>query len=124
MQQLLNVLVLVSAASHFFFLVLETFLWRTSHGRKAFGMTEEEADRTWRLAANQGCYNGFLALGLVWSVIARDPGEALRLKAFFLGCVAIAAIVGAVTVSARILVIQGAPAFLGLAIIASGFILA
>ena len=108
-----RVLVLAVAALHAYFLVLEMFLWRTARGRATFGMTQAFADSTATLAANQGLYNGFLAAGLVWSVIADAP---LRqpLAVFFLGCVIVAGVYGAVTVSRRILFVQALPAAVAL----------
>ena len=108
-----NILVAFVALEHLGFLVLEMFLWRTPYGRKTFGNTVEMAESTWRLAANQGLYNGFLAAGLVWSLAAPEPFAA-QLRLFFLVCVLVAAVFGAATASRRILVIQGLPALLAL----------
>src|SRR4051812_41538319 len=106
-----NVLVALVALVHVYILVLEMFLWRTPRGRAAFGTTPEFAEQTAALAANQGLYNGFLAAGLVWGLVAADPvGRQVTL--FFLACVAIAGVYGAVTVSRRILVVQTVPAVL------------
>ena len=58
------------------------------------------------LAANQGLYNGFLVAGLVWGLVA-DRND---VKLFFLACVIVAGVYGAVTVSRRILVVQALPA--------------
>ena len=76
--------------------------------------TPEFAEQAAPLAANQGLYNGFLAAGLVWSLLASEP-LAGPLRLFFLVCVLVAAVFGAATVSRRILVIQGLPAALALA---------
>ena len=102
------------AALHLYFLVLEMFLWRKPLGRKIFRMTEAQSEATATLAANQGLYNGFLAAGLLWSLLAAPPLRA-PLAAFFGGCVIVAGIFGAVTVSRRILIVQALPAALALA---------
>jgi putative membrane protein len=102
------------AALHLYFLVLEMFLWATPVGQKAFGRTAAEQASTKVLAANQGLYNGFLAAGLVWSLIA-SPVVALPLRVFFLGCVVIAGVYGGLTASRKILVVQAVPAALALA---------
>lgn len=108
-----NALVLVVAAIHVYILVLEMFLWRTERGRRAFRTDQAFADASATLAANQGLYNGILAAGLVWGVIAADP-VGFQVTLFFLGAVAIAGIYGALTVSRRILIVQTVPAVLAL----------
>ena len=109
-----NILVALSALLHLGFLVLEMFLWAEPVGRRVFRMSQQQADATKVLAANQGLYNGFLAAGLVWSLIASPPEFAFQLKLFFLVCVIVAAIYGAWSVKPRILLVQGGPAILAL----------
>ncbi len=111
---LANILIALTALLHAGFLVLEMFLWTGPQGRKVFRMTAEQAEATKVLAANQGLYNGFLAAGLVWSLIASPPEFAFQLKLFFLVCVIVAAIYGAWSVKPRILLVQGGPAILAL----------
>ncbi|GIH26828.1 membrane protein [Acrocarpospora phusangensis] len=98
------------AAIHVYILVLEMFLWTTPRGRAAFGTTPEFAAQSRTLAGNQGLYNGFLAAGLIWGLIGRDPA----VLTFFLACVIIAGLYGAATVSRRILYVQSVPAALAL----------
>jgi putative membrane protein len=103
------VLVGLVAAIHVYIVVLEMLLWATPTGRRIFGTTPEFAEESKVLAANQGLYNGFLAAGLVWGLVAgRDD-----VRLFFLGCVIVAGLYGAATVSRRILVVQALPAVLG-----------
>ena len=106
-----NILVGLVAVLHAYFLVLEMFLWTKPAGRGAFGLTKEFAEQTKSLAANQGLYNGFLVAGLVWGLIDDD----LAFKVFFLGCVIVAGLYGAATVSRKILFVQAVPAVLALA---------
>jgi putative membrane protein len=108
-----NVLVGLVALIHAYILVLEMFLWKTPRGRAAFGTDAEFAEKSATLAANQGLYNGFLAAGLVWALVA-GGSVGYQAKIFFLVCVIVAGIYGAVTVSRRILVVQSVPALLGL----------
>ncbi|MCX7557241.1 DUF1304 domain-containing protein [Xanthomonadaceae bacterium JHOS43] len=100
------------AVLHLWFLVLEMFLWTTPKGRRTFGLTPEFAQQTRTLAANQGLYNGFLAAGLVWGLWLGEGGFAIRL--FFLGCVVVAGVFGAMTVGRKILFIQALPAALAI----------
>ena len=114
MTLLAQILVGVVAALHLGFLILEMFLWNTPRGRATFGTTREFAAESAALAANQGLYNGFLAGGLVWGLVAADP-VGFQAKVFFLVCVIVAGLYGARTVSSRILFIQAVPAVFALA---------
>ena len=114
METIAAALVALVAAIHVYILVLEMFLWRTPRGLKAFGMDQGFADRSATLAANQGLYNGFLAAGLIWGLVAADP-VGFQVTVFFLACVIVAGLYGAATVSRRILVVQALPAAIALA---------
>lgn len=103
------------AALHFYFLVLEMFLWTKPYGLRVFKLTPEKAAATKSLAANQGLYNGFLAAGLVWGMMAGADSHAL--KVFFLSCVIVAGIFGAVTVGRKILWVQAVPGAVALALV-------
>jgi putative membrane protein len=111
---LANVLVGLVAAIHLYILVLEMFLWDTPRGRRAFGLTAEFATASKTLAANQGLYNGFLAAGLVWGLWL-GPLAGRNVQLFFLICVLVAGIYGALTVSRKILFVQSVPAALAIA---------
>nr|WP_137993600.1 DUF1304 domain-containing protein [Streptomyces vilmorinianum] len=109
-----NILVGLVAALHAYILVLEMFLWERRPGRELSGFDADMARATAGLAANQGLYNGFLAAGLVWGLIAADP-TGHRVQIFFLSCVVIAGVYGAVTANRRILFAQALPGALALA---------
>lgn len=115
MELLITVLISLVAIEHVYFLILEMFLWTKPKGIKTFGLKSKEfAEDTKVLAANQGLYNGFLAAGLVYSLIIEDK----NLSIFFLICVTIAAIYGSYrTRKVRLFYIQGIPAILALLII-------
>jgi putative membrane protein len=112
---LLNILIALVAALHAYFLVLEMFLWDKPFGRRVFRLTPELAASTKSLAANQGLYNGFLAAGLVWGLTLGTAGRSIVI--FFLACVVLAGVFGAVTVNRRILWIQAAPALVALILV-------
>jgi putative membrane protein len=109
-----NLLVALVAALHLYFLALEMFLWTKPLGLKTFGNSLAKANDSAVLAANQGLYNGFLAAGLAWGLVQGVPAFAFEIKTFFLLCVIVAGIYGAVTVSRRILWVQAAPAAIAL----------
>ena len=114
MSAIANALVAVVAFEHLWFLVLEMFLWTKPFGLRTFQQSEEKARASAALAANQGLYNGFLAAGLGWGLLAAPPEFAFSIKVFFLVCVVIAGVFGARTVSPLILVVQAVPAGLAL----------
>ena len=116
MYLLSDILVAVVALMHIFFLVLEMFLWTKPYGLKTFGNTREQAETMKVLAANQGLYNGFLAAGLIWSLIEWSRLFEFDLKIFFLACVIVAALYGGYSVSRRILMVQGLPALVAFAV--------
>jgi putative membrane protein len=103
-----DVVVGLVALLHVYFLVLEMFLWDKPFGLRTFGMTPEKAAATKSLAMNQGLYNGFLAAGLIWGLALGPAG--FGIKVFFLACVIVAGIFGAITASRKILWVQAAPA--------------
>jgi putative membrane protein len=107
-----TLLIILVAALHAYFLVLEMFLWDKPAGRKAFGTTEEFALASKTLAANQGLYNGFMAAGLVVGLLQGQTGTTMKI--FFLVCIIIAGVYGAATVSRKILFVQALPAALAL----------
>ncbi|UQU64599.1 DUF1304 domain-containing protein [Couchioplanes caeruleus] len=108
-----QIMVGVVALIHVYILVLEMFLWRTDRVRATFGTTPEFAAQSATLAANQGLYNGFLAAGLFYGLISGS----LAFQLFFLGCVVIAGIYGAITSTRRILFVQVIPAAIALALV-------
>jgi putative membrane protein len=115
METITKILVAFVALEHFYFLILEMFLWTTQKGIKTFGLKSKEyAEETKVLAANQGLYNGFLVAGLFWSIISKNTEIAI----FFLSCVVIAGIYGAYsTKKIRLFYVQAAPAILALLLV-------
>ncbi|WP_310393294.1 DUF1304 domain-containing protein [Hymenobacter sp.] len=110
-QVLIGLVVLI----HAYILWLEMFAW-TTRGPKTFrSLRPELFAPTKVLAANQGLYNGFLAAGLVWALLITDPTWHRNVASFFLGCVAVAGVYGALTAGKRILLVQTVPALLALA---------
>lgn len=112
-----KILIVIVALEHVYILWLEMFAW-TTRGRKVFkGFPADLFEKTKALAANQGLYNGFLAAGLVWSLLISDAEWSLHVATFFLGCVAVAGIYGGITAQRSIFFIQGLPALLALAFV-------
>jgi putative membrane protein len=114
MKKLATALVALVAIEHLYILVLEMFLWTRPAGLRAFGLTPEFAEQTAVLAANQGLYNGFLAAGLLWSLTRKDDG--FPLQVFFLCCIIVAGVFGAITAKPSILFVQAVPALIALVV--------
>jgi putative membrane protein len=109
-----SVLVGLVALEHLYILYLEMFAWTTPRVRRIFGTTPQFAQESRVLAANQGLYNGFLAAGLLWSLLHPQPAVAVQLQLFFLICVLVAALYGGLTAQRSILLVQGGPALIAL----------
>jgi putative membrane protein len=103
---------IIVALIHVYIMILEMFFWNTPTGIRVFKLTPEFASASRVLAANQGLYNGFLAAGLFWGVFPGQAGFSIRV--FFLLCVMIAGIFGAVTSGRKIIFIQTLPAAVAL----------
>ena len=115
MAMIANIAVGLVAFLHLYFLVLEMFLWTKPFGLRTFRLTPEFAAASKSLAANQGLYNGFLAAGLAWGLVLGDAGHPVKI--FFLGCVIVAGVFGAVTASRKILWVQALPGAVALALV-------
>jgi Predicted membrane protein len=113
---LAKIIVAIVALLHLYFLWLEMFAW-TTKAKKVFRQFPEDLfEPTKTLAANQGLYNGFLSAGLIWSLFISNPDWQVYVALFFLGCVAVAGIYGALTASKKIFTVQALPALLGIAL--------
>ena len=122
MKIIITIIIIIVAIEHLYFLWLEMFAW-TTRGPKVFrNFSKELFEPTKALAANQGLYNGFLSAGLIWSLLIQDALWSQYVAIFFLGCVAVAGIYGALTADRKILYIQGVPALLGLALIVANML--
>ena len=110
-----NIAIALVALLHFYFLVLEMFLWDKPFGRRTFKLTPEFAAASKGLAANQGLYNGFLVAGLLWGLLMGTAG--IDVKVFFLACVIVAGLFGGATVNRNILFVQAVPGIIALALL-------
>ena len=98
------------ALIHLYIVYLEMFAW-TTKGKETFkSFPKHLFEETKGMAANQGLYNGFLAAGLIWSFFIGNAEWSANVAYFFLGCVAVAGIYGAITVQRSILFVQTIPA--------------
>lgn len=110
MKTLASLLTSLVALIHIYILVLEMFLWETPRGMEVFGTTPQIAADSAVLAANQGLYNGFLAVGLIWALLRKSR----EMRILFLAFVLTAGLYGALTASLSILYVQALPALAAL----------
>jgi len=111
------------ALLHIYFLWLEMFAW-TTKAKKVFRTFPEDLfEPTKALAANQGLYNGFLAAGLIWSLIIENSQWQVYVGLFFLSCVVVAGIYGAITASKKIFVVQALPALIAIILLLTHLLL-
>lgn len=109
---LITALISLIALEHLLFLILEMFLWTKPLGLKVFLQTQDQAEKSRVLAANQGLYNGFLATGLLWGLLNPDIMLGKEIVVFFLICVSVAGVYGGVSVNKKIFYIQALPALI------------
>lgn len=117
MQIIADVVIGLIALVHVYILVLEMFLW--GRAVRVFALPREHWNNTWMktMLKNQGLYNGFLAAGLGWGLLHPEPAVARQIKLFFLACVGVAGIYGAMSAQVRILFVQTAPALLAVGLL-------
>jgi len=113
----INILIGLITIIHLYILWFEMFAWET-RGRKVFKHFPDDLfPKTKTMAANQGLYNGFLAAGLIWSFLIENIEWKTNVSLFFLSCVAIAGIYGALTASKKIFFVQTLPATIAIILI-------
>lgn len=114
MSLLAKIFVGIIAFEHFFILWIEVFAW-TSKGPKVFSSFQKDFfTETKALASNMGLYNGFLAGGLIWSLLIANPEWAFNVALYFVICVVVAGIYGAFTVEKGIFFKQGVPGIIAM----------
>jgi putative membrane protein len=110
-----GVLVLVVALVHVVISIVEIFFWNNPHVHGRLEFSSEQAKIVAPIVANAGLYNGFIAAGLVWGLVAREAGTSIKI--FFLVCVIIAGIFGAMTLKPTTLVLQTLPGLAALVVV-------
>ncbi|MEL6255785.1 MAG: DUF1304 domain-containing protein [Bacteroidota bacterium] len=117
MELAIKIIIGLVALLHLYFLYFEMFAWET-RGPKVFrGFPKHLFGETKALAANQGLYNGFLSAGLIWTYFIENTEWSQNIALFFLGCVTVAGIYGALSADKKIFFVQALPAILGIVLI-------
>lgn len=105
------------AILHIYIMIIEMYFWDKPRGLKAFGLKHDFATSTKVLGANQGLYNGFLAAGLIWGLIHQQEAFGFQIQLFFLSCIFVAGIYGAVTFARKIIYIQSVPSLIAIILV-------
>jgi len=117
MEILSKILIAIVALEHIYILWIEMFAWTTT-GKKVFrSIPKELFEPTKVFAANQGLYNGFLAAGLIWSLFIQNAEWSKNVAIFFLACVIVAGIYGAISAQKSIFYKQALPAIIALVLV-------
>jgi putative membrane protein len=110
-----TITVLVVAVIHVVISIVEMFFWETPLVYQRLDFTADIAKQVAPIVQNAGLYNGFIAAGLIWAAFAKS--NTVRLRVFFLVCVIIAGIFGALTLKWTTLALQTLPGFVALAFV-------
>jgi putative membrane protein len=114
MNKIANILIAAIALLHFVIAYVEMFAWTTIGPKMFASFPAELFEPTQSMAANQGIYNAFLAVGLVWALVIKDQAWSRNVATCFLLFVAAAGLFGALTVSITILFVQTVPSVIAL----------
>lgn len=108
-------LIVLVMLEHLYIFYIEMFS-REKMGKRVFKNTLPEAlfAQTKGLAANQGLYNGFLAAGLLRGLLTPNAEFSFQICLFFLSCVSVAGIYGAIRSSRDIFFKQALPALIAI----------
>ena len=101
MQIIAIILTAIVAIEHLYILWMEMFAWETAgkrHLDELYLMNYSDLPKDWLPIRG---FTMVLAAGLVWSFFIENPEWSINIRIFFLGCVAVAGIFGAVTASKR-----------------------
>jgi putative membrane protein len=107
-----NILTALTALMHTLLMIAEIFFWKQPFIHERLGFTVPEAIKVAPIVANAGLYNGFIGSGLIWGLASGTSGTPIKI--FFLVCVIIAGLFGAITLRPTTLLIQATPALLAL----------
>jgi len=118
MEVIAKILIGIVAMEHLYIMWMEMFAWETV-GKKTFrgAMPKEMFSATKVMAANQGLYNGFLAAGLIWSLLIKDILWSNNVAFFFLSCVALAGSYGGYTIGKKVFIVQALPAIIAILVL-------
>lgn len=107
-----QIFVIIVTLIHVFISISEIFLWKKPIVHERIGFNQIDADKAAPIVANAGLYNGFIAAGLIWGLLTSTNAATIQL--FFLSCIFVAGVFGAVTLKWTTLVLQTLPSLVAL----------
>ncbi|MEP0870034.1 DUF1304 domain-containing protein [Trichocoleus desertorum AS-A10] len=113
MQTVSTIVVAIVGFIHIAISVVEMFFWQTPSVYGRLGFSADIASQVAPIVNNAGLYNAFLAAGLLWGAFEQN----ISIPIFFLACVIVAGLYGAVTLKPTTLVLQTLPATIALIIV-------
>jgi putative membrane protein len=121
MEKLIVILIGIIAVIHVAFLMVQMFFWNTEFVQNKFVKPFSDQEIAAILAHNQGLYNGFLAVGLIWGLILTQlfpQVPAMGVVMFFLGFIVMAGIYGSISLKRpTAILLQSLPAALALGLL-------
>lgn len=95
------IIAFVVALEHLFIMSLEMFYSSNEVAQRTFALDRDflQDYRVKTLFKNQGLYNGFLAVGIIWGMFFAPRAAQFPLVMFFVICIVIAAIYGSIDFS-------------------------
>ena len=115
------ILVALIAIEHLFFMWMQLFNWQSLGGKMVRTLPKGLYNFTRKIVANQGVYNGFIAAGLIWSLIISEHSWSTNIQAFFLTFIIIAGFFGGITISKKIFYLQSIPAMICLFLVITSY---
>ncbi|MDV3517898.1 hypothetical protein FAM21823_02554 [Lentilactobacillus parabuchneri] len=111
-----DIFVIFVAVEALLIMLLEMLGTQTKIARNAFDLSKKYlAIKEARMSmANQGLYNGFVGVGIVYARYGLTGMASLHVQVLFIGFVVIAALFGSVTANKKIIFTQGGPALFAL----------
>ena len=109
-----KIIIGVVAAIHVYLGWVEMFAWTTRGMKFLSGLAPETFEPSVILATNMAVYNGFLAAGLVWSLLIGDQNWKKNIALFFLTFISLAGLYGSVTADWKLALVQTVPALVGI----------
>lgn len=113
MKTVTTIAVAIVGVIHVAIAMVEMFFWETPFIYERLGFTPNIAHQVTPIVNNAGLYNAFLAAGLLWGAFNQNRS----IQLFFLVCIIVAGLYGAVTLKPTTLKLQTLPATIAIILV-------